>query len=227
VPLPELIVIQFNQNCFGEGFLALAEAAPIKRLLALAETGLHFLGPITATVAELMRNAVEQRGLDRLLRLIETLSLLTRCTNIAALATRDYCSNTDVSPVNRKRIEIIHRYIRENLAADIAQQEIARRLGLSSPEFSRFFKAATGKTFVTFVNTLRVNEACRRLQNSSMPITEIAMACGYNNVSNFNRRFLELRGMNPSQYRRCVHRKSEQHAHYTDVRDSSVGIAHR
>src|ERR1700730_1970414 len=34
VSLPELIVIQFNQNCFGEGFLSLAEAAPIKRLLA-------------------------------------------------------------------------------------------------------------------------------------------------------------------------------------------------
>lgn len=216
--LPELIVIQFRQDSFGEGFLALAEAAPIRQLLAQAETGLRFSGALTAQVAELMREAVSQNGLDRLLRLIEALNLLTRCKNVSSLATQDYCANANMNPGNQQRIETIHRHVRENLAADISQADLAKSLGLTSPAFSRFFKAATGKTFVMFVNTLRVHEASRKLQNSSLSVTEIALACGYNNLSNFNRQFLALKGMSPSAYRKGARRKVEHHSHYTDTR---------
>lgn len=213
--LPELIVIQFDQSSFGAGFLALAETAPIRRLLALAETGLSFSGRTTLLAGELMRKAVEQEGLHRLLRLIEALSALTRCEHVDALATPAYRSTADMNPASRDRIEFVHRHVREHLADDISQARLARTLGLSPPAFSRFFKAATGKTFIAFVNTLRINEACRRLNDPAVPITEIAMACGYNNVSNFNRQFLALKGMSPSSYRRRAERKLQHHARYT------------
>jgi AraC-like DNA-binding protein len=45
-------------------------------------------------------------------------------------------------------------------------------------------------------------------------VTEIAMACGYNNVSNFNRQFLAFKGMSPSAYRRYLRQKSERHSNY-------------
>ncbi|GAH37446.1 unnamed protein product, partial [marine sediment metagenome] len=55
--------------------------------------------------------------------------------------------------------------------------------------------------FVGFVNILRINEVCRTMTESNECITNIAMNCGYNNIANFNRQFLSLKGMNPSQYR--------------------------
>jgi transcriptional regulator GlxA family with amidase domain len=107
--------------------------------------------------------------------------------------------------------------VRERLAGDIRQAEIPRTLHLSPPAFSRFLMATTGRTFVTFINTLRVSEVCRLLNNSSMSVTEIAMACGFNNVSNFNRQFLALKGVNPSEYRQRIRQKSEHHSQYLGV----------
>ena len=52
-----------------------------------------------------------------------------------------------------------------------------------------------------FVNILRINEVCRRMTESNECITDIAMDCGYNNIANFNRQFLALKGMNPTQFR--------------------------
>lgn len=198
---PELIVIQFGKGAFGDGFLDLPEAAPVARLLAAAVSGLHFSGPVTNRVGELLRALMAQRGLVRTARLIEVLSVLAASTDVTPLATPEYHLNGDMNPVSRQRIERVHRYVRDNLDGDISQAEIASSLGLSSPAFSRFFKSVTGKTFVSFVNILRVDQACRMLQDPSINITEVAMSCGYHNISNFNRQFLAIKAMNPTDYR--------------------------
>jgi AraC-like DNA-binding protein len=165
-----------------------------------------------------MRAAVQQTGLDRLLRLLEILNLLARRRTCSPIATPEYRLTSSISPINQQRLEKTRRYIGENLAGEIRQADIAQTLALSPPAFSRFFQNATGKTFVTFVNTLRINEACRRLMNTALPVTEIAMACGYNNVSNFNRQFLALKGMSPTVYRRYARQKSERQSNYAQMR---------
>ena len=95
--------------------------------------------------------------------------------------------------------------------SDINQADVARLVGLTPPAFSRFFRRATGQTFVGFVNILRINEVCRAMLEGSECITNIAMRCGYNNIANFNRQFLAQKGMNPSQYRER-HQRLRQNA---------------
>ena len=198
---PELIVAQFSRQSFGEGLLALPEARDLARLLAAASVGLSFSGPAVERVGELLRALMAQKGLARLARLIEILGVLAGTADACPLTTPDYLSGSEMNPVSRRRMELTHRYILENLDGDISQAEIAGAVGLSSPAFSRFFKATTGKTFVNFVNTLRVDQSCRMLQDPRHTITEIAMTCGYHNISNFNRQFLAIKGMNPTEYR--------------------------
>lgn len=215
---PELFVAQFNPESFGAGFLSLREAAPIARLLESANCGLQFTGPVVGQVGRLMRRMETLRGMGRLLCFLEVLNTLAECKQATALATHDYPLHNDINPVNRRRVELVHRFVRERLSGDISQAEIANALKLSAPAFSRFFRAATGKTFVAFVNTLRINEACRLLHDTTQSITEIAMACGYNNVSNFNRQFLALQGINPSRYRSCVQGQSQRQLHYLHMK---------
>ena len=171
---PELVVIQFNRESFGDGFLSLPEARPLKHLLHMADTGLHFAGRLAERAGALTRAAANEHGLVRLIRTLETLNLLTRCTTVNSLATREYRAILNGNPVLRARIDSICSYIRENLAMDISQAQTAAKLGLSPATFSRLFKSATGRTFVSFVNTLRVNEACRHLDASTSAIIEIA-----------------------------------------------------
>jgi AraC-like DNA-binding protein len=198
----EAAVIQFRPEIFGHGFLDLPEFEAIKRLFRASTCGLHLQGAAAERVQARMRELFEKSGIARLLCLLEVLSVLAESESHSRnLASVDYHITNDITEVNRRRIEMVHRYVRQNLANEINQAEASRLVGLTPPAFSRFFRRATGQTFVGFVNILRINEVCRTMGESNDCITNIAMNCGYNNIANFNRQFLALKGMNPSQYR--------------------------
>ncbi len=72
---------------------------------------------------------------------------------------------------------------------------------MSAKSFSRFFKKNTGKAFVPYVNELRVGLACQKLIETDASISEICFESGFNNLSNFNRRFKEVKGVSPRELR--------------------------
>jgi AraC-like DNA-binding protein len=80
--------------------------------------------------------------------------------------------------------------------------DIATELGMSESRFSRFFKRSTGNSFTDFVNRVRINSACHLLMQTDHYVTDICYQVGFNNVANFNRRFLEIKGMTPTEFRR-------------------------
>ena len=80
--------------------------------------------------------------------------------------------------------------------------DIAGELGMSESRFSRFFKRSTGNSFTDFVNRLRINKACQLLMETDRYITNVCYDVGFNNVANFNRRFLQVKGMTPKEFRR-------------------------
>jgi AraC-like DNA-binding protein len=199
---PELIVLQFRPESFGADFLGLPETRQINELFRASKCGLHVRGETSARVRELMMLILEKKGMGRLMVLLEILQTLAQGRReLRALASADYHINNDITEANRRRIEFIHRHVRENLGREISQPEIAASINLTPQAFSRFFRKATGQTFVGFVNILRINAVCRLLMETNQCITEIAMDCGYNNIANFNRQFMALKGMNPTQFR--------------------------
>ena len=100
---------------------------------------------------------------------------------------------------------------RQPLTGDVAQalsmSEFAAELGMSESRFSRFFRRATGNNFIDFVNRVRISRACLLLMETNRYITHICYDVGFNNVANFNRRFLEIKGMTPSEFRRQADRR--------------------
>jgi AraC-like DNA-binding protein len=88
---------------------------------------------------------------------------------------------------------------------------------MSESGFSRQFRRATGNTFTDFVNRLRVNRACQLLMETDRYVTNICFDVGFGNVANFNRRFLEIKGMTPKEYRRQAEGRFGGH--------SSAGVA--
>ncbi len=91
----------------------------------------------------------------------------------------------------------------EKTLADLKPgDEVAMRVGMSESQFSRYFRRATGNTFTDFVNRLRIARACQLLMETDRYISNVCYDCGFNNVANFNRRFLEIKGMTPKEFRR-------------------------
>ena len=73
--------------------------------------------------------------------------------------------------------------------------------------FSSFFRRTPGNNFIDFVNRLRISRACLLLMESNRYITHICYDVGFNNVANLNRRFLEIEGITPSEFRRHASRR--------------------
>jgi transcriptional regulator GlxA family with amidase domain len=99
------------------------------------------------------------------------------------------------------KLNKIINYIIENKKRKITLEEISDLVNMTNKSFCRFFKKNTGKNFITYVNEIRIGEACKFLITSDYTISEVCHESGFNNISNFNRRFQEFKGMSPREYR--------------------------
>ena len=100
------------------------------------------------------------------------------------------------------RISAIVDYLTEHYAQDFSMADLSARVGMTESSFSRFFSRTTGNSFTDFVNRLRINRACQLLMETDRYITNVCYDVGFNNVANFNRRFLQIKGMTPKEFRR-------------------------
>ena len=126
---------------------------------------------------------------------------LARCTDYRLLSSvqmQGFDDDAALDAING----IVDHITRALARAAVDGRASPRELGMSESRFSRFFRRATGNTFTDFVNRLRINRACQLLMETDRYIANICYDVGFNNVANFNRRFLEIKGMTPREFRR-------------------------
>jgi AraC-like DNA-binding protein len=88
-----------------------------------------------------------------------------------------------------------------NYAEAITLDDVAKAAFMTSESFCRYFKKHTGNTFVTFLNEIRINEACKILTaNKFENISSAAYKCGFKSITNFNRVFRSVTGSSPREY---------------------------
>ncbi|MFB9328307.1 AraC family transcriptional regulator [Paenibacillus aurantiacus] len=106
-----------------------------------------------------------------------------------------------VSPMHERISEIV-RYINGHYMQPLSLQRVADHFYVSSYYLSRFFKEATGFTFVEYVNSVRVKEAKQLLEHTGLKVGAIAKRVGFGSVTHFGRVFKEVTGYVPLYYRR-------------------------
>jgi AraC-like DNA-binding protein len=198
VPLRDR-VIQFRHEPVARAADAIPELAEAMPMLERARHGIEFFG-LSERAAEHFDHVRASRGLQRFSAFAAFLADLARCTDYRLLSNVQIQSTEDDATMDQ--IDAIVSQVTENVAHSMTLGDFAASLGMSESRFSRFFRRATGNTFVDFVNRVRVNRACQLLMESDRYITHICYEVGFNNVANFNRRFLEIKGMTPSEFRR-------------------------
>ena len=193
------LVIQFLHGPIETGSQHIPELREILPLLERAKHGIEFFG-LYPTALEHWHHVKTRHGLARFGAFCDFLSDLAQCTDYRMLSNAPLQSVDD--DAQQDQISGIVSRITENLTEPLSASDLARDLGMSESAFSRFFRRATGNTFTDFVNHVRVNRACQLLMESDLLITNIGFDVGFNNIANFNRRFLDIKGMTPSEYRR-------------------------
>ena len=99
-----------------------------------------------------------------------------------------------------ERIKKVKEFTQSHYARTITIDMIADYVGMNRSSFCTFFKKATGQTYITYLNKLRVDRACYLLRQGSFNITEVCYMVGFNDVPYFNRCFKNNRGMSPKEY---------------------------
>lgn len=99
------------------------------------------------------------------------------------------------------RISNIYNYILQHYSEAITLDDMAREACMTPQAFCRYFKKHTGYTFISFLNGMRINEACKKLTgNKYESISVVACKCGFTSITNFNRVFKGVMGNSPRGY---------------------------
>ncbi|AKD53583.1 AraC family transcriptional regulator [Spirosoma radiotolerans] len=196
--LVESIVVQFPASFTERGLASIPEAALVRELLERARYGLRFSLEMSQTVAERMEQLPQQTGLTQLLSLLTILNVLATDQNAQLLASDGYQLAPGAAETERMKrvLEFVLGHFRE----EIRVEQIASVAGMAPAAFCRYFKNRTRKTFVEYLNELRIGHARKLLTNVDMSIGQVGLECGYNNNSHFHRQFKLSTGITPFQY---------------------------
>jgi AraC-like DNA-binding protein len=102
-------------------------------------------------------------------------------------------------------LEVVN-YVIDNYKNNISLVEAAKIVNMSESAFSRYFMKTTGNRFSEFVSRIRLGRACVMLYETDKNISTIAFSSGYNNLANFNRQFVKLKGITPREYRKTAYK---------------------
>jgi AraC-like DNA-binding protein len=196
----EAIYILFNTEIMGNEFWNLPESRIILKIIQKAGRGIKLTGRTRDEVASLMKRIDTSYGFTRIILLMSILEMIAFNGEYQYLAT-PVVQNT-IDERDGERLNKVYRYVLDNCQQDISLGRAASLANLSKPAFCRYFKKRANKTFVRFLNEIRIGRACRFLVNENYSIAEICYSCGYNNISYFIRQFHAVTGFTPLGYRK-------------------------
>ena len=116
-----------------------------------------------------------------------------------------YSARAGHSPADEKsvvKLKNVLTYMRENYDKQLSLEDMAKSAGMSPKYFCLFFRNMTGKTPLEYLNGYRVEKASKELIKTYKTVTEIAYACGFNDLSYFIKTFKKHKGVTPAKFRK-------------------------
>ena len=114
---------------------------------------------------------------------------------------KGFVIENDTSGRNTVEKEMVS-YIQQNFTGKISLREFGEQFHLSEKYISRYFKEHFHITLSQYVTYLRLEHAKQLLQDTDIPVTDVAMQSGYQNVSYFIRSFQKAYAVSPLKYRK-------------------------
>ncbi|MDE3252782.1 MAG: helix-turn-helix domain-containing protein [Bacteroidota bacterium] len=196
------ITVFFDENSLGVKFWQQEELIHFLPFFEQSRTGYRITGEKQTQIASLLKQLSEASGLEKLilfLQLIEKLSQPDHLSPLSKTQTQGSIKDDDGSRLNRIIAHTFREYHRE-----IPLSEIGKIAHMTVTAFCKYFKRRTGKTYLNFLQEIRISHACKLLLEKESPISGISDASGFSNLSNFNRVFKKITGHSPREYRSAV-----------------------
>lgn len=193
------VVVQFRSDFWGAHFMQLPECRQVLQLFETSMKGLKIIGQTREQLNLMIRSLEMATGFQRIILLCECLQLIASTQEFEMVSTQEV---TTFKARTKERIDRIFQYTIDYFQEPITLTGIAKHAGMSVPAFCNYFKKSTKKTYVDFLNEVRIGYACKQLIDTQKHIEAICYESGFNTLANFNKQFQKVKSMTPSRYRK-------------------------
>jgi AraC-like DNA-binding protein len=200
--------IFFNTHGFLKSVLELPETKNIKKFVESSIYGLQAptIKLQTITTAMLLVKSVKSGyRLAAFIRLMQILADIKNCKPLASISPENSFSDNEGLRMNN-----IYQFTMTNYAENIKLKQVADIAFLTPQAFCRYFKKHTRKTYIDFLNEIRINEACKKmLAGDFNSMSSIAFETGFNSAISFCRVFKKVTGKSPLQYKKAYEENAD------------------
>lgn len=193
------MVVQFSQESIDSLTVAFPEFAEMRPMWDLARAGIQFDGFNPTFARGHLQRIRDTRGPERIAAFLRLLVRIDEHAEKRPLSVLRAVRPEGSS--KQARIAAVIDHITQNHAEELRLEDLALMAGMSAAALSRNFQKATGNRFVEFVNRVRIAQACVLLTATDEPVSGICYDVGFQNLANFNRRFLQMKQVTPTDYR--------------------------
>lgn len=198
----DAISLFFDETSLGAAFFNLPEMGDIRNMMSVSGRGLKVVGKNKEDLSALIQNIDSKKGVMRVIDFLHILQLLAREDQTVFLSSE--ALNRGFKESEGQRLNDIFQFTMKEYQRAITLEEVADIANMTISAFCRYFKQRTRKTYVNFLNEVRIGQACKMLVNEDHSIGEICYLAGFNNLSHFNRKFKSITGFSPKQYIRSI-----------------------
>jgi AraC-like DNA-binding protein len=214
------LIIQFNKEIFHENFINLHEMSAIKALIEKSQRGIQFNGECRKMLGTQIQKIFRLKGVRRITELIILLDMMAKAEDYEYHTSLGY--SKIINSYDFFRFNIIQEYIIRNFTKPIKLQDIAEKANICPTAFCRYFKQHTGRTFISFLNEIRVGYACKLMVEENLPVSLACSESGFNNLAHFNKLFKRIFNLSPTEYLKAYSINAKSIKEY-----SKVGIISR
>ncbi len=193
------LAVHFKTSSLGNDLYKLPEMVLINTLLEQASRGIIIYDIVTIeTVKEKLMSLLLTEGVERISLLLSILHHISIASESEQLSSTSFVNS--IQNEHDNRINQIYKYAMTNFRTQLSIDKIAEEISMTPTSFCRFFNKRTNKSFIQYVNEIRIGYACKLLYEQKLSISQIAFECGFDNLSHFNKQFRKIKNSNPSSF---------------------------
>lgn len=193
-----MLSLFFTRQSFGNDFFELEELKELYNFFKRSKHGFK----IISKQEEAKNLFLQLENTTKLNRFIILLQLLKTTTSANYKSLSSFVYDKKYTDNEGNRMRNVFEYTMNNFEKTISLETISEIANMTKNAFCKYFKKRTNKTYIQFLNELRIENACKLLlSENDYSIIEISEKSGFNNISNFNRQFKAVKAINPTTYK--------------------------
>lgn len=197
----EIVVLHIQQSFIETLGAGVPELEQVKTLFEKSQRAILFQNDIKSKIGNRLLKFDSLDPFQQFVEVLQIMQDLASSESYQFLHDRPFINQ--YSKVEQKRLKRIYNFVEQEYHRKIELQEIADFSSLNKAAFCRYFKKATGNTFISFLNQFRISHA-KRMFLTGMNVSETCFQCGFESLSYFNRTFKKITGLNPSEFRQHI-----------------------